>query len=394
MELRLIRAAIKSRDSCNALNRLGVDEYLSEKCKLAFKAIEQYYNRDVDAVSVDTETLLNQLRTKYPNHIEDFEALLEGMPEDISDINLVHEVAGVKRQSIGFELASALMGNAQNIPELLDAYTDVSEEELSGTITTTSFVGVGLDELFGETAQQAVFAPKTLNQHLGGGLGPGDSVLIFGPPEVGKSAISINAACGYLIQGKRVLYIGNEDAPQRMLPRFLSRLTKMPKAQMIANSAQAMELARERGYNNLAFVHMSPGSFGEIVSEIDKFKPDVVFIDQLRHLSVGKTEGKVTQLEKAGLLARRLAAQKQVLVVSICQGAATSIGKVVLERDDVDSSKIGLPGAVDVMIGVGCDAAMEQQNLRVLSICKNKTGGGHTTVRVKLNPEISLVTGD
>lgn len=395
MELRIIGAAIAERKAFHTINKYDLSESMTDRGNIILKEIGEYYERDPGAQSVDKETLLHLLCTSYERHADDFKDMFGNIPENVSAANVVEDVLNLQKVGVGYELANALLSNGhKRVPALMEEYQELEALSLDYKEDENVFVGVGLDELFDTKKSDKILAPKVLNDKLDGGLLPGDNVLFFGVPEIGKSACLINAACGYLLQGVRVLYICNEDSPARMLPRFLSRLTRMTKPEMMRDTKKAMEAAFAGGYENLAFVHMSPGTFSEIINEVEKFKPDVVFIDQLRHINVGKTDGKVTQLEKAGILARQLAAKQNVICISSAQAAATAIDKAVLDINDVDSSKIGLPGSMDVMVGIGCNDALEARNQRMLSICKNKTGGGHAAVRVRLNEPISMITGE
>ena len=117
--------------------------------------------------------------------------------------------------------------------------------------------------------------PVSLNAHTDGGACRGDHILIAGRVENGKSLVSINMACGFAYDGHKVLYIGNEDAPQRMLSRFMSRLSGMTNDEMAKNPAKAEDKLSKMGFNNLTFVGMPPNSsLDQIDALIDKLSPD------------------------------------------------------------------------------------------------------------------------
>lgn len=52
---------------------------------------------------------------------------------------------------------------------------------------------------------------------------------------------------------------------------------------------------------------------------------------------------------------------------------------------DVDASKTGIPGAVDLMIGLGNDDVLEANNMLGVSLCKNKLSGDHARFHVTAN---------
>ena len=53
---------------------------------------------------------------------------------------------------------------------------------------------------------------------------------------------------------------------------------------------------------------------------------------------------------------------------------------------DVDSSNTGIPGAADLMIGVGVTDALEKAGQRLLSLPKNKLGVVRAAIPVSLDP--------
>ena len=97
------------------------------------------------------------------------------------------------------------------------------------------------------------------------------------------------------------------------------------------------------------------------------------------------------QLEKAATEARNLAKSRRVLVVSVTQAGDSATGKAVLGRGDVDSSNVGIPGQVDLMIGVGATSEQEKNNVRVLSFPKNKLSGRHEHFMINIDPLTSRV---
>ncbi len=108
-------------------------------------------------------------------------------------------------------------------------------------------------------------------------------------------------------------------------------------------------------------------------------------------VSVSKSESKTGSLEVAAKSARRLAKRNRLLVVSVTQAADSATGRVVLGRGDVHNSNVGIPGQVDLMLGVGADEQMEQRGLRELTLVKNKISGCRDHFTVKVNPILSRV---
>ena len=63
--------------------------------------------------------------------------------------------------------------------------------------------------------------------------------------------------------------------------------------------------------------------------------------------------------------------------MSITQAGESADMKLRLNMGDVEWSNTGIPGAADLMIGIGLDAEFEATDRRMLSVCKNKVNGAH-----------------
>ena len=103
------------------------------------------------------------------------------------------------------------------------------------------------------------------------------------------------------------------------------------------------------------------------------------------------SESRTQALEKAATEARNLARRRNIPVVSVTQAGDSASGRAILDRGDIDSSNVGIPGQADLMIGIGATGEMENQNMRTLSFPKNKLSGKHTPISVAIDPLLSKV---
>ena len=229
--------------------------------------------------------------------------------------------------------------------------------------------------------------PQSLNDRIDGGLVRGDMVIVGGRPEAGKSAFCITNMAGMAYRGQKVLYAGNEDAAQRIIVRTISCLTGRSKAAIIQDPEGTMQLARQRGYNNLVFAH-PVNTVPHLRALIKKHKPDVVVVDQIRNYRV-KSENRTGQLEQSTIAVRGLAGEFNCAIIAVTQVGDSGEGKLRLSMGDIDSSKTGIPGACDVMILIGVDSNFDAANSRMLNLPKNKSGGGHDSWACRIDPTIS-----
>lgn len=383
-ERNILAAIIQSREAWNLIaGRLG-EEDLTEHGGIILQAVRSYYDKDSDAQACDKELLVNAISRKLsnPKHREMFTNLVnEIVAEKVSPANVMADYFAMKREDAGSRLASALLSKREGeVDDLLEEYErwkDPQDDEGNNDEEVVS--GLSVMELVTERLSQTNLIkvlPRALNDKLDGGLLPGNHLILFARPEMGKTMMVINMMAGFVRQEKKVLYVGNEDPLSDIIMRMVCRLTGKTKAEVVAGPEAADTEARERGYGNIIFAGMAPGTPREIEKLMRQFEPDVVMIDQLRNLSM-KEDNTVVKLERAATAVRTLGKRYGAAIISVTQAGDSASGKAVLDMGDVDFSNTGIPAAADVMVGLGATHDDEAAERRVISLPKNKRGGDH-----------------
>jgi archaellum biogenesis ATPase FlaH len=394
---KIVAAVLKDRRSWETLSKLDMPE-LSPEAQTLIRIGSEYYEADPEAKSCDLEIVKNRLeRSIQSNKLADvLKAILDSLP-DVSSVNLTQEVLALKRHSIGLKISSALAaGKADSdTEELIDSWKSMvgvgdvlADGEEEGVIE-----GISVETLFATAFNKENLVkiyPKSLNERLDGGVLPGTHILIFANTEMGKTLVAINMVAGFLHQKLPTLYVGNEDPCENILLRLGTRLSGMNKYEIRDNPKKAQELIDSRSAGLFTIAPLAPGTFAQISSLVRKYAPKVVVLDQLRNLDV-KSENRTQALERAATEARNLAKRFGLVVVSITQAGDSASGKAQLGTGDVDSSNVGIPGQMDVMIGVGATEEMLRQNVRMLSFPKNKVSGNHQPITVTVDPQLSKV---
>lgn len=395
---KIISAILKDRKAWEVLkDKLGPDE-LSPEATTLFKIGNEYYEADPEAKSCDLEIVKSRLERQIQSNklVDVLKGILDSLP-DVSAVNLTQEILALKRHSLGLKLSSALAAGktGSEVEELIASWqsmvglSDVGVEAEESQIVT----GVPVEKLFATAFNQENLIkvyPKSLNDRLDGGVLPGTHILVFANTEMGKTLVAINMVAGFLHQKLPVLYVGNEDPAENILLRLGTRLSGMNKYEIRDNPKKAQELIDSRSAGLFTIAPLAPGTFAEIRSLVQKYGPKVVILDQLRNLDV-KSENRTQALERAATEARNLAKRFGLVVVSLTQAGDSASGKAALSTGDVDSSNVGIPGQMDVMIGVGATEEMLRQNVRMLSFPKNKVSGNHNPITVTVDPQLSKV---
>ena len=170
---------------------------------------------------------------------------------------------------------------------------------------------VRLDEVTSIHEKRHQTGIKEFDRVLGGGMVVGSVTLIGGDPGIGKSALSLQAACRLSEQGLNVLYISGEESIAQ---------TKM----------RADRLARKNN-DNLYIVNQI--DLNVIIEFINKIKPSVVVVDSIQVIyesNLGSSPGSVGQVRECAALLTQLAKSRGVAMMII--GHVTKDGAIAGPR--------------------------------------------------------------
>lgn len=393
MEVKLLKAVYSNNKAYHKVASIVEPGVLSDIGQILFDAARHYYERDSKAESIDYELVEQDLEKNYPRHASSLTAALSNIKHlDVSVPNVLHSYVATKLESVGHQMTEAIAsGNKEQLDELVEEYQKYSNGALEED-ERRIYNKHSVHDIAASTSGHALIPvfPTSFAEQLDGGVVRGSHLLIFGRPDSGKTMVAITNVVGLLKEGYRVLYVGNEDPDDQMLMRLICALTGKSKIDVVKDPTKAEALAYQHGYENLIFAGLAPGTMGEIKHLIEEYSPDVVFIDQLRNLNMWEAN-KVLQLEKAAQQARTLGKQYGVTVFSITQAGDSAENKLVLDMGDVDFSNTGIPGQMDLMIGVGVDEVSRRHDQVMLSVCKNKINGNYFHTPVKINKVASIV---
>jgi len=395
MDERMIVAAIlEDRNAYDKLaGRLDPVDF-SEQARLLVTVCSEYYKTDPSAESVERGVVKSAVSRKLsnPKHVDSLMGYLDDLPREVSGANISKEYRLLRRHRLGLELAGSLASgdHGQDTDSLVDKYRDygVEQDEAPALLS--------IDDLYATVGAEHLIklSPGVLNNHVGGGMVRGDHVVVFGRPNSGKTMFAINMASGLCKRGYKVLYFGNEEPRARTQVRFLSRLGKEKWSDLrkhIDIARRAEKKALKNGYENLTLVHDSGGQVAALEAAIRRTSPDVVFVDQLRNIKASN-EGRVMELDTAARVVREMGTKHNALMVSMTQSGDSGEEKLALGMSDVDFSKTGIPGACDLMIGIGVTAKYKAANRRMLSLCKNKYDMDGQRVVVFIDAQHNLFT--
>ena len=392
VETRILSAVVAARSAYDYVSPIMAEEDFSDTGWIIMRQLKEYYDVDPAAESVDKGWLCDSLHAAYPKHGDMLEGIVRGLSE-VSVPNIVAEFRRLKRERAGSALAQSLIQqDSSAIEKYLEKYTYYCEQEQQDD-DAEFFVDTDLEGILESVSSENLIKvyPESLNEKLDGGVVPGTQMAVYAPTEVGKSLVTINMACGFIHEGRKVLYCGNEDPARMMLMRVYSRLSGMDRAALLADPALARQRAIDNGFRNLIFYDMAPGSLLDIRRAVERYKPEVLIVDQMANM---ETRANFTKVEKNEYLAsklRSLAKDEGLVNIIVHQASDSAYGKLVLEKNDMYFSNVGVQGQMDVMIGIGMDDSFDQQDKRMLCLTKNKISANHESFPVMVNPKLSKV---
>lgn len=378
-DLLLTAAIVGSRQAYEKLMGIGLDSTdFTEGARCIVVAAGEQYKRDPDISAVNIDVLRSQIQRRYgdgamANSIMDFVATF---PRDVSKINVTEEYRLLRLGRCATLLATNLAtGNyGDETGQLVDKYKQLSGgeegEQFKARLTEDDFADDDQDD-------KLELSPRSLNEFIGGGVRRGNNITVYGRPESAKTLFALNQAATSLMHGHRVLYVANEEPAHDITIRLLSRLAMRDVDALRDKSTLRDAFARTREpYNRWYLLHRAGCTARDISRQAARLKPDLIIVDQLKNLSVGR-DNRALELDRVAQAIREIGIEHECVTLSITQAGDSAQDVLNLKMNDIEWSNTGIPGAADLMIGIGVNDEYQAIDKRMLSIPKNKINGAH-----------------
>jgi hypothetical protein len=336
--------------------------------------------------SKEKEAVTNMTRTLKETHIENPEVL-------VNALNVL-----VYRHFVGNILTLSASGLDQFDPEIPNKII----EEVGAYHLLAGSVVDPKKRFARKTLKEILQQEKSINMHWRnpvvqkalGNPRPGRLHHVFGHVHSGKSAFMISEATNFAYQifkqerKDNVVYITNEEGKDQLLIRLFASFLNQPIETIEAFPERAEEAYTKHGGNNILIaddVH----TIGQIQRDVHDVRPLIMFIDQgTKILPPGKKQdAKHEQLRMVYNEYRKLVVQYQFDIVACGQASDESRPKRWLSLRDCDGSKVGLPGELDVAIGIGQDGREGMEMVRYFHTCKNRYTGRFEKDTLTIDPQ-------
>ena len=340
--------------------------------------------------AVYNPALTKAAKEQFSELIEDIKETTEpseAIAKDIVNILAERDVA----QRIAIEATEVFNGK----PADFNIITKIIEEHKKGLPTekleaVTDNVEELIEQL--EVTSKWQFNLMRLKENIGG-VGPGNLVIVFARPEVGKTAFWVSLVAGpsgFAEQGAIVHAFINEEPAVRTQMRAINCFTGLNKEQVSEDIPKTHE-EWKRIKDNIKMIDTVDWTIQDIDSHCEKYKPDVVVIDQLDKINVSGTYARTDEkLRAVYTSAREIAKRRDCVVIAISQASAEAHDRDHISFNMMENSKTGKAAEADLIIGIGNRTSNDPTNItRILNVSKNKITGWHGDPAVEIDRYIS-----
>lgn len=397
MESLLLAAAIAERKAFEEIEQYEASRDFSDQGKKVLEEIKQYYEADDRALRASSSIILDRLLRKFPaeKHQDIFKTIISNLEDSVSVPNILHEIIALRKSNLKEEIRSCIEGgNEGKLGKIIEEYQQC--ENLAEAKNPLKVVTIEQAiSLFDKVSSEALIklSPDVLNEVTDGGMLRGHHILVFARPDCGKTTFAVELMYGFLKQGLTVLYIGNEDPEADIYARMLSRLARVPRDKLNKDKElwkKAVAKASHRNLDKFVMAVLEPGNLAQIEDAIQKFKPDVLVVDQVRNLDT-PIKSRVEELEHLERNIRQMGKRHDMLTISFTQAGDSADNKLILDLGDVDYSNTGMQACADLMIGMGVTHDYEQSGRRMFSFPKNKRKPDKQPRQVTFDGEYSRI---
>lgn len=396
MSIKLIKALLNKEFYDKYKHKLSKDFFIYDNnVKGLFNSLEKAYENINSDLTVDS---LKELHYSYnPTITAANKKVLEGLFKDLSSLDLTKEVAEIvlkqaieqnlwtELANIGIQGGDGLQADLGRVQEILD------------TIREGISLGDGIKEVSdnvrelleqSENKSKWKFVLRTLRRKIEG-IGPNTFTLIPARTNVGKTGlvtsfifqpiISKNDDIGgFIHQGAKILYVGNEESVARTKLRgicCLSGYTEQELKEDENKEKEAQELFNQVR-QNIKFIDAVGYSIEELTSYL-KDNPiyDILVLDIIDKLSInGKTDNEAERLYKLYTACRELGKRFELAVIGTCQASVDAENRDIFGTDALANSKTGKGGELDLCLCLGRRLQDDgsDNSFRTINIAKNK----------------------
>jgi replicative DNA helicase len=268
-------------------------------------------------------------------------------------------------------------------------------------VEEVDWVSTDLDELLKEEelTEGLHWRLRCLNQSLGT-LRKGNFGHIFARVETGKTAMWVSEVTYMAQQVERpILIFFNEEGGRDIVFRMYNAVTGMSYMELTNNPKVAKKIWDDKIGDKIKFIDQ-PAQVEKKRMEkvIEEIQPSLIIIDNMDKVKGFTGDRKDLLLHEIYKWGREIA-KTYCPVISVGQADNSGHNTMVLDESQMADSKTAKPSELDFIIGIGRTDKEGYENIRYISIPKNKLRGDKNTIegmrhmkgyQVVLKPHLSI----
>lgn len=357
-----------------------------------FKQVKQYFKDNEEDLTVD-ELQQYHLGIAGDKYSDDRREEIITHYEEIEEAEITEPAAHFFRQ---LELQDNIFSICQELSEMAHSPDGDRISELGEQLVHVSTKHADVENMFDtpsledlrellENSKRWEWFDEDINTELCG-FGDERVVGIFAPTNCGKTSLVCTAVEHFMEQGARVLDVSiSEDTLVGRFNRYLQAYHHV--------TDEKLDKGLERYYNafmkdysdQFFYKNVSRCSMAEIRKWIIACEPDILVVDNFTKVQFGNKDEKGHK--KVGSIAteiKALAKEYHFGAIIVCQASASAeptkpngdkIHKKKLTADDMQDSKIDVPGELQGAIAIARGKYSNQNDIRYISFPKSKLNG-------------------
>lgn len=217
-----------------------------------------------------------------------------------------------------------------------------------------------------------------------GGLQGGDTMLVAGRPDKGKTSLLAAIATHFAKQlrplglaGRPILWCSNEGAGIRIVPRVYQAALAVEFDELVKLSNAGVlkdQYTKATDSQDIRIKDIHGATMGQVEQIVEQMKPCVLILDMPANIKMGSIAGgnKTDALEAVWQELREMAVRHDFVGIGTAQISTEGDNMLYPGYGAIKDSKTSVQGAVDVMLMMGALNTPDMASLRGFSTPKNK----------------------
>lgn len=219
---------------------------------------------------------------------------------------------------------------------------------------------------------------QCLNKSLGS-LRKGDFGFLYARPETGKTTMLASESSFMVDQlpddAGPILWLNNEEQGNKVMLRAYQAYHGLRLEQLMANPGKYNRGLKDK----FKLVDNANLDRRQAETICKRLKPSLIIFDQIDKVKGFSADREDLRLGSIYTWARELA-KEYCPVIGVCQADGTAEGQKWLTMDHVSNAKTSKQAEADWILGIGKTHADGAENVRYLSISKNKLMGDEDSI--------------